>query len=322
MHDSPTPAAGEGIAVFAPTLLLTITVEASARDGAELHIHAGGQGFWIARMIARLGQPVSLCAPLGGDTGRVLQALAGEEGVTVRGVAVSGENGCYVHDRRSGTREVIAELGGAPLDRHEVDDLYDTALVAGLAAQLVVLTGQHPTSVLPPDVYRRLATDCRSNGRIVIADLSGEDLAEALAGGVDYLKVSEEDLVADGLCQPGGIVSLTQAMFRLRDAGAQTLIVTRAAEPAIALVENQFLEIRTPPIEPVEARGAGDSMTAAFAASLARGALLPEALRTAAAAGALNVSRHGLGTGRPEDIAALSNLVEISELEFERTRES
>ncbi len=322
MHNTPTAPTAEGIAIFAPTLLLTITVEASARDGAELHIHAGGQGFWIARMIARFGEAVSLCAPFGGDTGRVLQVLAGDESVTVRGVAVSGNNGCYVHDRRSGTREVIVELGGDALDRHEVDDLYDTALVAGLAARRVELTGQHPTRVLPAEGYRRLATDLRSNGRTVIADLSGEDLDEALAGGIDFLKVSQEDLIADGLCEPGGVAPLTQAMGRLRDAGAQTLIVTRAAEPAIALVEDRFLEIRTPPIEPAESRGAGDSMTAAFAASLARGSALPEALRIAAAAGALNVSRRGLGTGRPEDIAALSNLVEISELEVGRTRES
>ena len=40
--------------VFAPDPLLTVTVEAGA-DGDEIHLHAGGLGFWMAQMIANLG---------------------------------------------------------------------------------------------------------------------------------------------------------------------------------------------------------------------------------------------------------------------------
>lgn len=57
------------IAVFSPTPLLTVTIEARSDGGPELHVHAGGQGFWVARMIARLGEPVALCAPFGEDAG-------------------------------------------------------------------------------------------------------------------------------------------------------------------------------------------------------------------------------------------------------------
>ena len=46
-----------------------------------------------------------------------------------------------------------------------------------------------------------------------------------------------------------------------------------------------------------ESRGAGDSMTAGVAAVLAQGGTLCDAVRTGAAAGALNVTRHGLGHG-------------------------
>ncbi|MGQ0777337.1 MAG: hypothetical protein ACT4NY_23475 [Pseudonocardiales bacterium] len=50
------------IMVFAPAPELTVTVE--DRSGVpDLHVHAGSQGVWQARMIASLGVRVSLVAP-------------------------------------------------------------------------------------------------------------------------------------------------------------------------------------------------------------------------------------------------------------------
>ena len=51
-----------GIAVFAPSPVVTVTLEADAQGGTEVHFHAGSQGVWIARMIQRLGAPRP-CAP-------------------------------------------------------------------------------------------------------------------------------------------------------------------------------------------------------------------------------------------------------------------
>jgi 1-phosphofructokinase len=56
-------------------------------------------------------------------------------------------------------------------------------------------------------------------------------------------------------------------------------------------------------------------MTAGVAAVLARGGDLAEAIRTGAAAGALNVTRHGLGTGRPDAIGELLGRVRLVPLE-------
>ena len=50
--------------MFAPSPLLTITIEPGA-DRPEVHLHAGGQGFWVARLAATLGPEVTLCSALG-----------------------------------------------------------------------------------------------------------------------------------------------------------------------------------------------------------------------------------------------------------------
>lgn len=75
--------AGPRITVFAPALILTVVVERHG-DADELHLHAGGQGLWIARMASALGARLTLCTALGGETGQVLAALLANEDIGSR----------------------------------------------------------------------------------------------------------------------------------------------------------------------------------------------------------------------------------------------
>jgi 1-phosphofructokinase len=297
------------ITVFCPTPLLTVTIEARSDGRPELHIHAGGQGFWVARMVARLGVPVTLCAPLGGDTGLLLKTLIAVEEVQVCGVDIAGVNGSYVHDRRSGERAEICRVDGSKLNRHELDDLYDATFASAMSSRLLVLTGQYPAPVVPASVYRRLAHDLQANGRKVIADLSGEDLREALQGGIELLCFSHEELLREGHVSGDRPQDLLTAMEALR--GAKQLILHRGPEPTIVRLDGRLLEVITPHVTPLDQRGGGDTFLAALAVGLLRQEKVEDTIRFAAAAGTLNVTRHGLGTGRFEDIAALTRHVEI-----------
>ena len=317
-ESAPEPEARQpAVAVFAPSPLLTVTIERGANDRPEVHVHAGGQGFWVARMVARLGVTVTLCAPFGNDTGRVLRTLIEGEGVAVRPVEMQAANGAYVHDRRSGERVVVAETLSGELNRHEVDDLYDATLVTGLDSGVVVLTGPVHTGVVPPKLYRRLAVDLRTNGCRVLADLSGEPLAAALAGGIDLLKISHEELCAAGYASSDNPHDLLDGIAQLHAAGARNVVVTRAEEPALAQIDGDVFEIVVPPLEPADYHGSGDSLTAGLSVGVARGLDLETTLRLAAAAGALNVTRHGLGTGRRADIEELKRHVEVRRLDRE-----
>jgi 1-phosphofructokinase len=297
--------------------LLTVTVEERPDRSHidEIHFHAGGQGFWIARLAAELGADTVLCGSFGGEAGRVAEALIAAEGVTTRGIAATGSNGAYIHDRRSGERVETATMPGEPLTRHEVDELYGVVLVEGIEADVVVLGGPTGPPIVPPATYRRLADDLRANGTTVVADLSGEPLSEVLQGGVDVLKVSEEELLAEHRASRDDPATLLHAMRELTGAGAEHVIVTRAADPALALVDGSFLTIRPPRLVAEDHRGAGDSLTAGVAATLALGGSLREGLQRGAAAGALNVTRRGLGTGRRREIERLLPRVDLEVLE-------
>jgi len=299
------------VCVFAPAPLLTVTIEKAIADrgDGEVHLHPGGQGFWVARLLTRLDVDVVVCAALGGETGPILRRLMLDMGLKV--VAVdAGSNGAYVHDRRSGQRIEVAAMPAHTLSRHDVDDLYGATLVEALSADVTVLSGpERDVAVLPDDTYRRLTVDIRANGGRVVADLSGDRLRAVVAGGIDVLKVSEEELQCDGLLAETG--SVEAAMARLVEDGAGSVIVSHGDERASAMIGGEVLHATAPALEPVEKRGAGDSLTAAVAAGLARGGSLADALRLGSAAGALNVTRRGLGSGGRDQIERLAERVRI-----------
>ncbi|MBK0418132.1 bifunctional hydroxymethylpyrimidine kinase/phosphomethylpyrimidine kinase [Leucobacter sp. CSA1] len=302
------------VTIFAPSPTLTITVEERG-DDAEIHLHAGGQGVWQARMLRRLGIGVRMCCTLTGEPGPILRHLLEDEGFAVSGVERPGRASAYVHDRRGGERRVIAETEGEPLSRHDLDELYGATLREGLEAGLVILSGPSGEESLPADTYRRLASDLREGGAVVVVDLAGERLEAALAAGVDVLKVSHEELLDDGRIDDASSESVRAAMRELRSEGAETVIVSRASEPLLLLDADGFLEIGSPRMAAVETRGAGDSLTAGVAAGMARGEAPREAVLTGAAAGALNVTRHGLGTGNSETIERLRETLSVRALD-------
>jgi 1-phosphofructokinase len=299
------------LAVFDPSPVLTITVE----RGPDIHLHAGGQGFWVARMAARLGAEVRLCVPLGGETGQVLASLLTSNGVQVESVAVESANGAYVHKRHDGARTVIAETESPALARHELDDLYGATLTAGLEAELTLLAGPRNQGVLPPATYGRLTADLKRNGRFVLANLSGEPLWETVRAGVDLIQASHQDLAGMGALGGGSVEEAITAARRLRDAGALNVLVSRKDQPAVALLEDRLLAVSGPHFTSLDEHGAGDSLFAGLGVALGSGLEIEDALRVGMAAGALNVARHGLGTGHAREISALAPQVRIDPLD-------
>lgn len=298
------------VVIFAPSPILTVTVEDQA-DGPDLHLHAGGQGVWQARMLLRMGIDVAMCCVLTGESGRMLHHLLVDEGIRVIAVEREGRSSAYVHDRRGGERVSIVEVEGDPISRHDIDELYGLTLKEGLDAALLILSGPAGDHTLPADVYRRLAADLREGDPQVVVDLAGERLAAALAGGVTVAKVSDEELLADGRIKELTTDRIIAAMHAIAKEGAQTVIITRADKPLLMLSEGVVSEVTAPTMEVADTKGAGDSLTAGVAAALASGSSIQDAITLGAAAGALNVTRHGLGTGDPDAIEKLRERVTV-----------
>jgi 1-phosphofructokinase len=292
-----------------PSPRLTVLVDVNG-DNVDIHLHAGGQGYWNARMIALLGVPVVVCGYFGGETGQVLKSLMDAERVDVRAVDVPVSNVAELRDTRRPSEPPLRMSPMRP-SRHDADSLYGVALSSGLEASVCILAGD-PDGIVPADMYGRLARDLHDNDRTVVADLVGDHLRAVLDGGVDVIKVSHRELVADGRAATDDVADIVDAVREIADRGVHSIVVSRAEAPAIVYSRGSVFAVRTPKVTPVDQRGAGDAMTAGIAAGLAEGRPILEAVRLGAAAGALNVARRGLATGTADAIERFVKYVDIS----------
>ena len=307
------------IAVFAPSVWVTVTIEKDAHDADDIHIHAGGQGIWIARMLRQLGEEPIVVAPVGGESGRAFDGLTTDWGIELRAVPTAAASPVEVTDRRDGDdRQRLARTSPPVLSRHEVDELYNRTLETALAAGTCVVTGQFPERSVPESFYGRLAADLQRYDVKVVGDFHDAELVEFLEHGrLDLLKVSDGDLVEDGLIEKGDR-SEEGALAAIRDLqgrGADAVVLSRSSRPVIAGIGERVYRVSGPELEKVDSQGSGDSMTAAFAAAVAAGLDTEPMLARAWAAGAANITRRGSGGASPGLIDELLTRVDVEPLE-------
>jgi 1-phosphofructokinase len=301
------------VALFAPHPLLTVTIEMEGRERQHIHFHAGGQGAWAARMAAHMGATPVLCGFLGGETGHLLGGLL-EQAIDpgeMRLVSTSASSGCYVTDRRSGQRKLVAMTLSDPPSRHELDELFSLTCAEAVACGWLIVTNPMPGSVLPLEIYGDLVADAKANGCKTLVDLSSPRMDSALRGKPDVAKLNDwelAELVRGPVSEPGQLLA---AAKRLRDGGAETVIVTRGEKPALVLHGDQALKLTPPHFEHGYREGCGDAMMGALTAAWACGESFERSLEIGAAAGAANFLRHGLGSASREVVDRLVDSVTL-----------
>lgn len=300
------------VAIFAPVISLTVTVESPKEDGSdEIHFHPGGQGFWVARMLRHLGERPLICGPIGGESGKVIRGLLPQWGIDLSPIETDASSPATIQDRRSGEREGVANASPPPLDRHSADEFYGAFLDRAISAGTAIIAGQ-VGGVLQRESYRRLGHDLASTDVKVVGDLHGDELSAFLEGGpIDILKVSDDDLKADGWLKEDTDAAGFAALRNLSEAGARNAVLSRGGGPVLAAMDDKLFEARPPELEAADFRGAGDSMTAGLAASLRTGLGPIDTLKLACGAGAANVTRHGLGSASEMLFERLAEQVQV-----------
>jgi len=303
------------VAIFAPHPLLSVAIEARGGQGDDIHLHAAGQGVWVARMAGELGAEPVICGLIGGETGALLRPLLDQLPGERRLVETAGGSGCYVQDRRGEERRLVAQALAPPPSRHELDEMMSITCAAAIQSDALVVCNPFPPETLPVEVYANLVADVRENGTPVLVDLSSPRLDSALEGQPDLVKLNDWEL-ADYVRGPvGSEDEMRAAAQRLRDAGAGTVVVTRGEKAALVLREDGAWTLTPPRFERGFREGCGDAMIGAIAASLASGGDWRGALVLGAAAGAANFLRRGLGSASDEVVRELTGKVALESLD-------
>lgn len=301
------------VTVFGPSPILSVTIERLG-DGDDIHIHPGGQGVWVSRMVGELGATPIMCAFTGGETGAVLGPMLEQLPGELRATTTACPSSAWIIDRRSGERKMLAHRMNEVPSRHELDHLFSEACAAALDSAVLVVCGAVPEAAVPLEIYTNLVKDVRAGGTTVVVDLGSPKLDSALEGGPDIVHVNDWQLaefVSGPVSKPEDLHAAARALL---GRGAKTVIVTAGGDPALVFEDDALWELTPPRFEGGAAEGGGDSMVGAIAAALARGLDRHDALRLGAAAGAANFLRHGLGTATRDVIEELVPRVSLKRL--------
>lgn len=261
--------------------------------GGDLTVVPGGKGANQAVACARAGGArTALLAALGEDPyAPMLTASVAAAGVDLHIVRSDRPTGAALITVSDDAENAIAVASGAnaALAPEHLPDL------AGVAWLLMQLETPVPTVL----AFARAA---RAAGASVMLNAApAQPLATELLAAIDVLVVNEEELAA--VVGGGGSIA-----GRLAATGAPCAVVTLGGRGCCARVADEYLIQPAFQVQPIDTTAAGDTFCGVLAAALAEGLPMKEALRAAAAAGALATTGSGAQTSIP-DRAAIAALL-------------
>jgi len=266
----------------------------------------GGGGVNVSRAIKKLGGKSLLLYPAGGLTGKRLQQLLDEEGLDHRPLPIVGmiRESLVILEESTGQQYRFG-MPGPKLKKIEWESFLQKLAVIAPPPDYVVASGSLLPGV-PPDFYAQVARVGKKKGTKTIVDVSGKALKEALEEGVFLIKPNVREfreLVGEEIKEESQIKAEAQKM--VKSGRCEVLVISLGAAGALA-VSVDFAEHILPPTVPIVSKvGAGDSMVAGIALSLARGNPLRESVLFGVAAGTAAVMTPGTELCRREDAERL-----------------
>jgi D-beta-D-heptose 7-phosphate kinase/D-beta-D-heptose 1-phosphate adenosyltransferase len=262
--------------------------------------HIGGAGN-VARNIAALGARCIFVALIGEDEAgnRLKTALAEEKGIesvlvcdpsrpTTRKVRFVSEH--------FSTHMLRADWEQATPASAAVEQELIAAILPQLASADIVLLSDYAKGVLTARVIRNVIDAARKLGKRVIVD--PKSLNWAIYRGVTLLTPNRKEFSEATRSRADSEQSIVDAAPEaMRLADCEAILVTQS-EHGMTLVSRDGEAIHVPalPAKVRDVSGAGDTVAAALATSLAAGADWETALRMANAAAAVAVSKRGTAT--------------------------
>jgi len=277
--------------------------------GADFKVFPGGKGANQAYAAARLAAgtlPVRMVGRVGDDAygGWLRQNLAGVGvDVTHVGTLAGVPTGLALITTDAGAQNQIVVVPGtngafAPAGLSEAHHA-----IAGAA---VVLLQQE----IPLPTVQTAARVAKESGGLVILDPApARALADMLLRSVDYLTPNESELSVLTGSAPQATLRRSEAVTRARQLiarGARRVLVKMGRQGALMVTDATEHLYPAFPVEAVDTTAAGDAFNAGLAVGLARGLGEVEAIRYAAATGALCVTQRGAQPSMPTHEAVVA----------------
>lgn len=287
-------------------------------DDQKVHASAyrydpGGNGINVARALGRLGASAHAVFTAAGEIGALLERLIARDVAHPHPCRIAGETRINVTVEQAEPPAQYEVIGIGPTLDPGALHCMERRVVALACGGFVALTGSTPPGT-PADTYPRLMAELRHQGARVVADMQGEALRAAAAGGPFLLKpnrVEFEQLVGRELA---GVDAIVTAARDLVGRGVGNICVSLGGDGAVLVNPQGAWLGRAPSVVVGSTVGAGDSMVAGLIAAFARGDAPEAALRLGLACGSGTAEQPGTELFDPARLPDLLDRAHVERL--------
>jgi len=273
---------------------------------------ASGKGVNVAMAVKQLGLEVCALGFVAGKNGQfILEALAAS-GIPADFTNVPGETrvNLKIHDPVYGTETEINEPGFRVFPEH-LQQVKQKIKEYGSGCELMIFSGSLPPGA-PPETYAELMTIAGAGGAKCMLDTAGPALGCGLKTKPLLVKPNRAEVEELLQAQFGTRRELAEAARKLREMGADEVVISMGADGAVAAAKRDSLAARPPAVAAQSSVGAGDAMVAALAFGEVTHLSFRDSFRLAMAASAAAVTMEG---SKAADLAAVQRLLPQIQIE-------
>ena len=271
----------------------TFNVGLVNRTQKEL-IYAGGKGINVSIVLNNLGVKNKALGFVAGFTGEEIEKKVKEFGCETDFIKL--EQGLSrINVKIKAEKE--SEINGAGPDilEQDLNKLY-SKLEDLQKDDILVLAGSIPKS-MPSDIYEQIMQKLEPKGIKFIVDATGEVLKKSLKYKPFLVKPNHHELAELFDVKLQSNEDITQYAKKLKEMGAENVVISMAGDGAIFINENSEVKISGVPKGTVKnSVGAGDSMVAGFIAGYIQNQNTEEGFMLGVATGSASAFSEELAT--------------------------
>lgn len=274
---------------------------------------AGGKGLNVARIADLCGAKVQATGMVGGFNGKYLEDMLSKDGIASNFVHVQGETRSCINilDEGYGSTEYLEP--GFEISKEEEESFLKQFPEIVKDSDVVTISGSIPKG-MSLDIYGRMVSLLKEQGKKVILDTSGALLIQSIKSLPTMVKPNQdeiEQLFGVKITSREEVIDYAKKIY---ETGIPYVVISLGGDGALLVCAEGVFHGKPPKIEVVNTVGCGDSMVGAFAVALEKNETPENCLKYAVAVATANAMSPSTGNFNKENYKEILEGVEVLKL--------
>ena len=252
----------------------------------EATCSAGGKGINVARVAKILGEHTDAAGFAGGRNGQYICEQISLLGIGDKFTEIKGETRVCTNITQAETSTEFLEKGPF-VTSGECDEFIKNFENNLDRYDVIVVSGSIPPGV-PEDLYPQMICKANAEGKIIIADTSGQSLISAIKAKPFMVKPNVYELSALFKKEIKGAEDIKDVLSALKNAGIKLPVVSAGKDGCYSFLEGKVYHFVPPDVNVINPVGSGDSFVAGLAVGLMRKQSMMDTIKLAMACGTAN----------------------------------